>query len=117
VTEPTTNISDEAIVELRDRPYGPIASINIYPSYLRMPRGTQTFLTINCYDSYGNRITNYLLRYWVTDYFGRRLPINYIVVESPGVLRVSPFVPSGPYRIYFQDANGFARTEIRLDVF
>ena len=109
-----SNVSDDARVG-QHSPYQ-ISYIEIIPSYVSVPAGFSTHVYIQCYDAFRQPVSRFWLRYWVVDFYGRYVQ-NVIWLNHLGVLQVSSFAPRGPYRIYFQDANGPASAMMDVNVY
>ena len=108
----------ESLEEGGDPKHSPyqISYIEIIPSHVSVPAGFSTHLYIRCYDAFGRPVPQFWLRYWVVDFYGRYVQ-NVMWLNNSGILQVSSFAPRGPYRIYFQDANGPASAMVDVTVY
>jgi len=117
VIEPVSQLRDEANLEIRQASYpNQIAYIDIFPKNLSIFPGGSASLIINCYDVYGQRVPSYRFQYRVFDYYGRQV-FNVLWIDSPGILHVSSFAPRGLFRVYFEDMDGPATTQITVNIY
>lgn len=116
VTEPASNISDEAFVQVVENAASEIARIEVFPTSIVLNRGSSAYVSVRCYDRYGFELSRFTLRYYLRDRFGQIVPGYFATVDYPGVLTVSPYAWPGSYTLHFEDVNGSAFTILHLHV-
>ncbi len=116
VTEITSGLSDEAVVQIQSPFPSEISNIQIFPSFLSLYRGGSTYLSIRCVNGFGQEVRNFTLHYYLRDAWGRIVPFNYVKINNPGYLQVLTWAVPGRYTLHFEDVNGSAHTFIYLDI-
>lgn len=114
--DPETGLFDEATVTIGGHP--PIDNrvyrIDVSPWNLQAGRGSFNHLRITCYNMQWQPIGCYL-NVTVSDWYGRWRS-DVAEMRNGPYLYVSPWAQLGDYRVRFQDAYGYASSEIQLHV-
>ncbi|MBI2609048.1 MAG: hypothetical protein HYW47_05535 [Deltaproteobacteria bacterium] len=112
--DPETSLFDEAEVTIGHQPDNRVYRIDVSPWSLQSGRGGLNRLWITCYNVQWQPIGCYL-DVTVHDWYGG-WRFDVAEMRHGSYLYVQPWAPLGDYRVHFQDAYGYASSEIQLHV-